>query len=146
MTDFLSPAERSERMSRIRHKDTKPELLVRKAVWAAGYRYRLHAKDLPGKPDLVFPSLRTVVFVHGCYWHGHHCQKGRVPGGNSSFWKAKFEANKARDLRARARLRRLGWSVLTVWECSLSNKARRAKALRRVLDFLAKAREAGRNG
>lgn len=146
MTDILSPAERSERMSRIRHKDTKPELQVRKAVWAAGYRYRLHSKALPGKPDMVFPSLRAVVFVHGCYWHGHHCQRGRIPGVNSSFWAAKFEANQARDRRNKARLGRMGWKVLTVWECSLSTKAKRAKALQRVLDFLARAREDGRAG
>ncbi len=84
--------------------------------------------------------------MHGCYWHGHYCQKGRVPGVNSSFWAQKFAANKARDLRNRARLRRMGWRILTVWECSLSNKAKRAKALHRVLDFLARAREDGAAG
>ena len=141
MTDSLSPAERSARMALIRHKDTKPEMLVRKAVWAAGFRYRLHAKDLPGKPDMVFPSLRAVIFVHGCYWHGHSCQKGRVPGGNSSFWREKFAANKARDRRDRARLTRLGWRVFIVWECSLSTISKRTKALRATLDFLASARE-----
>lgn len=128
-------------MALIRSKDTKPEMLVRKAVWAAGYRYRLHVKDLPGKPDLVFPALRAVVFVHGCYWHGHSCQKGRIPGENSSFWRDKFAMNKARDRRNRSRLARQGWKVSTVWECSLSSGPKRAKALRKVLDFLAGARE-----
>ena len=101
MADPLSPLERSIRMSLIRSKDTKPELAVRKAVWAAGFRYRLHGKGLPGKPDLVFPALRTVVFVHGCYWHGHSCQKGRIPKQNSAFWRDKFAANKARDQKTR---------------------------------------------
>lgn len=128
-------------MARIRSKDTKPELIVRKAVWAAGYRYRLHRKGLPGRPDLVFPGLRAVVFVHGCYWHGHSCQKGRVPGQNSAFWKEKFEANIARDKRNQTALRRAGWEVATVWECSLATKDKRKKAIGELLDFLAKARD-----
>src|SRR5688572_26046620 len=119
MVDTLSPSERSIRMSLIRSRDTKPELLVRKAIWAAGLRYRLHGERLPGKPDLVFSGLKAVVFVHGCYWHGHSCQKGRVPGQNSRFWRDKFLANKERDRRNARRLRCQGWSVLTVWECSL---------------------------
>lgn len=128
-------------MARIRSKDTRPELIVRKAVWAAGYRYRLHQKGLPGRPDLVFPALRAVVFVHGCYWHGHSCQKGRVPGQNSLFWREKFEANKARDKRNRAALRRAGWRVATVWECSLAAKGRRQESVAKLLDFLREARE-----
>ena len=127
-------------MSLIRSKDTGPELLVRKALWAAGYRYRLHAKGLPGRPDLVFPSMRTVVFVHGCYWHAHACQKGRIPAQNSRFWQEKFLANKARDKRNSQRLRRAGWSVLTVWECSLSTEASREMAIARLLNALAQRR------
>ena len=136
MPDFLSPSERSERMSRIRSKDTKPELLVRRAAWAAGFRYRLHGKGLPGRPDLVFASLRTVIFVHGCYWHGHSCQKGRIPRGNSDFWRGKFAENKRRDRRNRERLKRLGWDVYTVWECSLSTIGKRAAAIDRLLAHL----------
>src|SRR5690606_30209748 len=109
------------------------ELLVRREVWAAGFRYRLHGRGLPGRPDLVFPSLRTVVFVHGCYWHAHSCQKGRIPAQNSRFWKDKFEANKARDQRNARRLRQDGWSVLTVWECSLATAASRERAMRKLL-------------
>jgi DNA mismatch endonuclease (patch repair protein) len=143
MADTLSPAERSARMALIRSKDTKPELIVRRAVWAAGFRFRLHSQALPGRPDLVFPGLKTVVFVHGCYWHGHSCQKGRIPGSNSRFWKDKFEANKARDRRNRAKLRADGWAVHTVWECSLSTHPKKDRALRKLLDFLGRARNNG---
>lgn len=141
MADSLSPSERSMRMSLIRSKDTVPELIVRKAVWAAGFRYRTHGQGLPGRPDLVFPRLSTVVFVHGCYWHSHHCQKGRVPGNNSSFWNEKFSKNKARDARNVRQLRKAGWSVLTVWECSLASTRSREATLRRLLTALMRRRE-----
>lgn len=141
MVDSLSPPERSRRMSLIRSRDTRPELIVRKAVWAAGFRYRLHGKGLPGKPDLVLSAIATVVFVHGCYWHAHHCQKGRVPGSNSSFWREKFLRNKARDARNVRKLRRAGWSVLTVWECSLSGARTRQATLGRLLSALERRRE-----
>lgn len=128
-------------MARIRSKDTRPELIVRKAVWAAGYRYRLHGKKLPGRPDLVFPALRTVVFVNGCYWHGHACQRGRIPTQNSAFWEEKFASNKARDRRNRASLRRQGWTVITVWECSLATIPKREGAIKALLDLLREARQ-----
>ncbi len=124
-------------MSLIRSKDTRPELIVRKAVWAAGFRYRLHGEGLPGRPDLVFPALRTVVFIHGCYWHAHSCQKGRIPKQNSRFWREKFAANQARDQRNARLLRREGWSVLTVWECSLSTVKSRDRSVRKLLNALA---------
>lgn len=125
-------------MSLIRPKNTKPEIVVRKFVWASGFRYRLHRKDLPGKPDLVFPALRTAVFVHGCYWHAHSCQKGRIPAQNSRFWREKFALNKARDERNARRLRRKGWSVLTVWECSLSTTRSRDAAMSKLLGALSR--------
>ncbi len=107
-------------MSGIRGKDTKPELLVRKALHALGFRYRLHVKDLPGKPDLVFPKLRAVVFVNGCFWHRHlECKFAAVPKSNSEFWEQKLEANRKRDLLHGQQLRTLGWRVLTIWECEL---------------------------
>ncbi len=134
--DTLTPTERSARMSLIGSRDTKPELLVRKAVWAAGYRYRLYAKDLPGRPDLVLPRLRTVVFVHGCYWHAHTCQRGRIPEQNSDMWRGKFTKNKTRDVRNVRLLRKQGWSVVTVWECSLATLRSRESAIRRLLSFL----------
>ena len=127
-------------MSLIRSKDTRPELIVRKAVWAAGFRYRLHGKGLPGKPDLVFPALRTVVFIQGCYWHAHSCQKGRIPMQNRQFWLEKFAANQARDQRIAQRLRRDCWSVLTVWECSLSTIRSRGRSVRKLLNALAQRR------
>lgn len=133
MTDTLNSSQRSRRMSLIRSENTKPELIVRKAVWAAGFRYRLHGKGLPGRPDLVLPSLRTVIFVNGCYWHAHKCQKGRVPGTNGQFWAIKFKSNKDRDARNARRLRREGWSVLTVWECSLQTFRSREAALAGLL-------------
>ena len=141
MVDTLSPIERSARMARIRSKDTKPELLVRKSLWAAGYRYRLHAEGLPGKPDMVLPSLGIAILVHGCFWHHHSCQKGRIPERNAAFWRAKLETNKSRDRRNRATLRQAGWKVTVVWECSLSTIARRKRQLAKLLDFLARARQ-----
>ena len=129
MVDSLTPEQRSERMSRIRGSDTKPELLVRRFLHAAGFRYRLHVRDLPGKPDLILPKHRTVVFVHGCFWHAHGCQKGRIPGTRSEFWQEKFASNKARDARNMRALRRLGWQVITVWECTLSKGSTRQATL-----------------
>jgi DNA mismatch endonuclease (patch repair protein) len=141
VADIMSRQERSERMSRIRGKDTIPELVVRKHVWREGFRYRLHAKELPGKPDLVFPALRIAILVHGCYWHGHRCQRGRVPKTNSPFWSEKFATNMARDRRNRARLKALGWTVLTVWECELSTIPKRRATLQRVVERLRRAKE-----
>lgn len=122
MTDFLSARERSDRMSRIRGKDTKSELALRKALHRLGLRYRLHGAGLPGKPDLVFPRYRTVVFVHGCFWHRHAgCSIATTPKSNTPFWLAKFEANVARDARTVAQLEALGWRAFIVWECELTS-------------------------
>lgn len=109
-------------MAKIGGKHTAPELAVRRLVHAMGYRFRLHRRDLPGSPDLVFPRLRAVVFVHGCFWHRHRgCAKASVPKTRRAFWTAKFAANVARDVRAERRLRALGWRVLTVWECEVKD-------------------------
>lgn len=129
MVDTLSPAERSERMARIRGRDTKPEIWVRRTLHANGYRFRLHRRDLPGRPDIVLPKYRAVVFVHGCFWHAHTCQKGRIPGTRSTFWEAKFQGNKKRDARNVRALRAAGWRVLTIWECELSKPHSRERAL-----------------
>ncbi|MDH4571115.1 very short patch repair endonuclease [Salinicola acroporae] len=137
MTDTLTPSERSERMSRVRGKDTKPEMRLRRMVHAMGFRYRLHAKYLPGKPDLVFPSRRAVVFMHGCFWHRHEgCKLARMPKSRVSFWREKLEANRQRDRRNQLRLQEMGWRVLIVWECQLSTPEDTA---RRVRDFLNEA-------
>lgn len=115
MTDVLTPDQRSYCMSRIHGKNTKPEMIVRRLAHAMGYRFRLHRKDLPGKPDLVFPRLQKVILVHGCFWHLHRCKYGRVtPKTNSEFWQSKREATRARDKRSIRALKALGWDVLVV--------------------------------
>ena len=119
MADTLSPAERSRLMARIRSRDTKPEMYVRKAVWRAGFRYRLHSRTLPGKPDLALAQYKVAVFVHGCFWHQHGCAKTSRPSSNREFWDRKLDGNVARDARNQAALQALGWTVLTVWECEL---------------------------
>lgn len=120
MVDTLTPSERSERMSRVRHKDTKPEMVVRRLVHGMGYRYRLHGKDLPGKPDMVFRARRAVIFVHGCFWHRHPgCGLARLPESHTDFWVRKLEENRERDKRNQAKLRELEWRVLVIWECEL---------------------------
>lgn len=136
MADSLTPAQRSERMSRIRSQDTKPELWVRSALHKAGFRFRLHRRDLPGRPDLVLPKYQAVIFVQGCFWHAHHCQKGRIPGTRSDFWKAKFDANQRRDARNVRALRAAGWRVLTIWECELAKPSERQPALDRLIKKL----------
>lgn len=118
MTDVLSKRQRSYCMSRIRSRDTHPELVVRRAAHAMGYRYRLHRRDLPGCPDLVFPRLNRIVLVHGCFWHMHRCRFGKVvPKTNASFWQEKRKANVERDRRNLRKLRKAGWRVLVIWEC-----------------------------
>lgn len=132
MADTLTPEERSERMSRIRSQNTKPELWVRRLLHARGFRYRLHRKDLPGRPDLVLPKYDAVVFVQGCFWHAHHCQKGRIPDTRADFWQAKFEGNKKRDARNARALRAAGWRVFTVWECELAKPDARKRVVERL--------------
>lgn len=122
-------------MARIRSKNTRPELLVRKLVFSLGYRYRLHARDLPGNPDLVFRKLRKVIFIHGCFWHLHEtCGLARLPKSRLDFWAPKLKGNKQRDQRNKRALRKGGWKVLTVWECQLTNVERLQKTIRRFLD------------
>jgi DNA mismatch endonuclease, patch repair protein len=118
MVDRLHPARRSWNMSRIRSGDTKPEKIVRSLLHAMGYRYRLHRKDLPGTPDIVLPKYKTVIFVHGCFWHRHpDCKNATNPKTNADFWEKKFAENVERDNRNRSKLEELGWSIVTIWEC-----------------------------
>ncbi len=118
MTDVHTPEQRSHNMSRIKGRDTQPEMRVRKLLHGMGFRYRLHVKDLPGKPDLVFPKAKAVLFVHGCFWHMHRCKYGKpAPATNKSFWAEKRRSNVDRDKRNRRRLRAEGWSVFEIWEC-----------------------------
>lgn len=133
--DTLTPAERAARMALVRAKDTKPELLVRRLVHGMGYRYLLHRRDLPGTPDLVFPGRRKVIFIHGCFWHRHaRCALARLPKSRGEFWLPKLTANAERDARNVRALRRLGWSVSTIWECQLGDTAKLANRIRRFLD------------
>ncbi|MBK1822781.1 DNA mismatch endonuclease Vsr [Burkholderia sp. 500H] len=133
--DSLTPAERSERMSRIKGKDTKPELVVRSLVHRAGYRYRLHGKSLPGCPDMVFARRRKVIFVHGCFWHRHEgCRLARMPKTRLGFWRPKLEANAARDREAERRLAELGWKVMIVWECEVKDEAALMPRIEAFLD------------
>lgn len=123
MADIVDKETRSRMMSGIRAKNTKPEMIVRSHLHRAGLRFRLHTK-LPGKPDLVFPKFRTVVFVHGCFWHRHKgCRFASTPVSNAAFWKAKFDSNVVRDIRVKKELRKLGWRSIDVWECKLRNKS-----------------------
>ena len=120
MVDTVSPEARSRIMSRVKSKGMKPEMRVRRLLHGLGYRYRLHRADLPGRPDLVFPARRKVVFVNGCFWHSHHgCSRVRIPSTNREYWVAKLERNQARDDRNIVLLEEKGWEVLTVWECQL---------------------------
>lgn len=130
MVDVVDPATRSRMMSGIRGKNTKPEILVRKYLHGRGLRFRLHVKELPGKPDLVFPRYRTVVFVHGCFWHHHAgCKYATTPSNRADFWKNKLSENVARDQYQVAALNGIGWRVLVVWECELRDIAKRLESL-----------------
>lgn len=115
--------QRSRIMRAVKAKDTKPEIAVRRLVHALGYRYRLHRRDLPGRPDLVFGPRRKLIFVHGCFWHGHNCKRGaRMPKANADYWRAKIDRNRERDRTNSEALRASGWDVLTIWECELGNE------------------------
>lgn len=139
MTDILTPSKRSFVMSKIHGKETKPEVLVRKFLFTRGFRYRKNDKRYPGKPDIVLPKYKTVVFIHGCFWHGHFCKKGRIPQSNTGFWQAKLFKNKERDWKNEAALEELGFRVLTVWECELGKKGLREERLSRLVEEIIKA-------
>ena len=133
--DSLTPKERSEIMARVRSKNTRPEILVRKLVSTLRHRYHLHQKNLPGCPDLVFRRKHKVIFVHGCFWHRHaNCALARMPKSRLDFWTRKLEGNRRRDARNKRALAREGWKVLTIWECQLRDAERLKGRIRRFLD------------
>lgn len=133
-TDHLSPAERSKLMSRIRGANTTPEKKLRSLLHKAGFRFRLHVKDLPGKPDIVLPKHKTVIFVHGCFWHGHTCNKGTTrPKTRAEFWEKKIRSNIERDCRNYDELTNLGWKVLVVWECELKKSSQLINNLSEII-------------
>ncbi len=123
--DVVSPAKRSEMMAGIKNRNTKPEVALRKLLHKAGFRFRLNRSDLPGRPDIVLPKYRTVIFVHGCFWHGHeNCKHFRLPKTRTQFWEAKIGANKLRDTKIKKQLEKLGWHVVAVWECKIPPKGK----------------------
>jgi len=124
MTDIVSKEVRSKMMSGIRGKNTRPELIIRRGLFAVGFRYRLHVKDLPGKPDLVFPKYKTVLFINGCFWHGHDCELFKAPTTNRAFWENKIRTNQTNDARNNSLLLAAGWRVVTIWECAMKGKRR----------------------
>lgn len=133
MPDFLTPEERSKRMSRIRSSDTSPELALRRALHALGLRYRLHSKELPGRPDIVLARHKAVVFVHGCFWHRHEgCKVATTPRSNTAFWQDKFDRNVARDKKVQSLLREKGWKVIVAWECEVGSQRRAAATACRI--------------
>ena len=133
--DKLTAEQRSRLMAQVRSQDTKPEMLVRRLAHKMGYRYRLHDRSLPGTPDLVFAGRHKVIFVHGCFWHGHSCRAGRNrPESHKAFWEAKLDRTKERDRNSRKALRRDGWGMLTLWECQIREEARLAQRLRAFLE------------
>lgn len=124
MTDVYSAEKRSAVMRRVKGRDTTPELKVRRLLTALGARYRLHRKDLPGKPDIVMAGRRRAIFVHGCFWHGHDCARGaRVPKANRDYWLAKVGRNREQDTASRAALEAAGWRIETIWECEMKDEA-----------------------
>ena len=133
MADVYTKERCSEIMGRIRARDTLPELQVRRTLHKMGYRFRLNRKDLPGKPDIVLPKWKTVIHVHGCFWHGHTCCEGHVPKSNREYWMPKLKRNIKRDSEHSAELRRLGWSQIVIWECETGSLEKLERHLRREL-------------
>lgn len=119
--DTRTPEQRRRIMQAVKQKNTGPELAVRKLLYSHGYRYRLHRRDLPGRPDIALGPKRKAIFVHGCFWHGHDCPKGQLPKSKLNYWGPKIEANKERDRRKQRELEKLGWGVMTIWQCELAN-------------------------
>ena len=138
MTDVLTTAQRQLNMSRIRGRDTTPEMLIRRGLHARGLRYRLHDRKLPGRPDLVLPKYQAAVFVHGCFWHAHGCALSKLPATRQDFWQKKLEDNAARDKKAIDALQAEGWHVLVIWECALRGPLRQKEAtvLDRAVKFI----------
>ena len=136
MADIYNPQKRSEIMSKISGKETKPEILVRKFLFAKGFRFRKNDKRFPGKPDIVLPKYKTVIFINGCFWHGHNCSAGKLPETRKEFWKEKINGNIERDKRNKAELIKQGWNVITIWQCELKNQGIRQRTLEKLVTTL----------
>jgi DNA mismatch endonuclease (patch repair protein) len=134
MADIFSKTKRSEIMSKVSGKETKPEIFIRKFLFAQGFRYRKNDKRFPGKPDIVLPKYKTVIFVHGCFWHGHqNCRKSALPQTNYEFWKNKIQGNTERDKSNQKQLKKLGWKIIVVWQCRIKNRDLFEKTMKRVV-------------
>lgn len=132
MADIYSKEKRSEIMSKISGKETKPEIVVRKFLFKKGFRFRKNDKRYYGNPDIVLPKYRTIIFIHGCFWHGHHCRAAKLPVTRTEFWKNKISENTERDKRNTAELKKQNWNIITVWQCELSKKEKREMRLERL--------------
>lgn len=139
MADIFSKSKRSEIMSKVRATETKPEILVRKLLFSKGFRFRKNLKSLPGKPDIVLPKLKTVIFIHGCFWHGHkNCEAATLPKTQKEYWNTKISSNIKRDKRYIRELKKLRWKVIIIWECRITSKAKREKQFNSLLTQLRK--------
>ncbi|MCB2196049.1 MAG: DNA mismatch endonuclease Vsr [Bacteroidetes bacterium] len=134
MTDIYKREERSNLMSKISGKETKPEIIVRKFLFSKGFRYRKNVSNLPGKPDIVLPKYKSIIFVHGCFWHNHNCKAAKLPDTRKEFWTKKISDNKTRDEKNRGVLKKMGWKVFIVWECEIKNKNNREKRLELLIN------------
>lgn len=134
MSDIFSSQKRSDILIKISGKNTKPEILVRKFLFSKGFRYRINVKTLPGKPDIVLPKYNKIIFINGCFWHGHNCKKGKLPSSNIDFWKEKISNNKSRDDKNSDLLVKLGWKVIIIWQCEISKIDNRIKILNKLLE------------
>lgn len=136
--DTFSKSKRSQIMSKISGKETKPEILVRKYLFSNGFRFRKNVKDLPGKPDIVLPKYKTIIFIHGCFWHGHSCKRGKLPESNREFWQEKINKNTERDNRNASQLKEKGWNVIVVWQCEIKNKEDKKIRCNKLIDEIRK--------
>ncbi|RWE07705.1 MAG: DNA mismatch endonuclease Vsr [Mesorhizobium sp.] len=143
--DTRTPEQRRHIMQSVRQKNTGPEIAIRRALHAMGYRFRLHVKELTGKPDIVFPSRRKAIFVHGCFWHGHDCTKGRLPKSREDYWGPKIAANKARDEQTMNKLKELGWDCMAVWQCETKDSERIVDKIKLFLGDESRSRADGVN-
>ena len=136
MSDIFTKRKRSQIMSNISGKNTKPEILVRKHLFAKGYRYLINDKRYPGKPDIVLPKFNTIIFIHGCFWHGHSCKRGNLPDTNREFWENKINDTKKRDVRNKRELEMLGWKVIIIWQCEISSKLKFESRMKNLITHL----------
>lgn len=134
MSDIYSKSKRSDIMSKISGKETKPEILVRKFLFSNGFRFRKNVKELPGKPDIVLPKYKVVIFVHGCFWHGHTCKRGTLPKTNHEFWQDKIGRNIERDIYNISELNENGWNVIIIWQCEIGNRTNRDIRLHKLIE------------